>query len=99
MLDPEKDYYNYVHVNNRKARKQVLELIESQTVVVTFREIYPNKTQFTWRTRTPFKQGRLDFFLISEHLMNLLEDSNIEPSYRSGHSMINLRLIIQKNLT
>ena len=41
--------------------------------------------------------ARLDFFLITESLLNIYGDSNIKMSYRSDHSPINLKLIISKH--
>ena len=41
--------------------------------------------------------ARLDFFLISETLLDIYEDSSIKNSYRSDHAPINLKLIISKH--
>lgn len=34
------------------------------------------------------KQGRLDFFLISNSVSNLVENCSIKPRYRSDHSIV-----------
>ena len=57
-----------------------------------YRETNPNTRRYTWRKRTPLKQARLDFFLISEQLLTSLESCTIASSYRSEHSIIKLKL-------
>ena len=92
VLNPDIDYFNYLHVNNPNAREKVLEIIQERCLIDPFRELYPDLKRFTWRKRTPFKQARLDFFLLSEDLLCSLKNCNIEPSYRSDHSMVVLNL-------
>ena len=47
---------------------------------------HPNKSQFTWRQKTPLIQCRLDYFLISSVLLDFVKDSSIISSVRSDHS-------------
>ena len=42
--------------------------------------------------KNPFKQGRLDFILISENLFNLVETFLVKPGYRSDHSSVVLEI-------
>lgn len=53
-----------------------------------FRILYPDKKAFTWSRKTLFKQGRLDYILISENLTNIVETASIKSRYRSDHSVI-----------
>lgn len=92
VLNPEIDCFNYVNINNPKARKTVLQLIENKNMVDCFREHNPDIKRFTWRKKKPLKQARLDFFLISDNLLPSLNKSNIESSYRSDHSITTLQL-------
>ena len=92
VLDPDLDYYNYKTVNNAKARDKILELMSTKYLQDPFREMNPEQKKFTWRKKNPCKQARLDFFLISEELMQLAKKCSIEPSYRSDHSIITLEL-------
>ena len=55
-----------------------------------FREAYPSLKRYTWRKRSPLKQARLDYFLLSEAMRPSVNKSSIEGSYRSDHSMITL---------
>ena len=43
------------------------------------------------------QQARLDFFLLSEHLLSDIQDSAIKSSYRSDHSVIELKLKLEIN--
>ena len=43
-----------------------------------------------------FKQARLDYFLISEHLLIETESAEIEPGYRTDHSAVNVVFNFQK---
>ena len=57
-----------------------------------FRVRHPNEKRFTWRQKNPFKQRRLDHFLISDNLQDLVEYVNIIPSVQSDHSALKLKL-------
>ena len=46
----------------------------------------------TWSRRNPFKYSRLDFSLISEELMSLVNKVEIKPGYRTDHSSVELEL-------
>lgn len=52
----------------------------------------PDARIYTWSKKSPIKQARLDFFLISEELMSLLHSVSILPGYRTDHSIIELQL-------
>ena len=88
------DTYNYVNINNPRAKNKVLDLKEELNMVDPYREIYNDLKRFTWRKTNPIKQARLDFFLLSEILMHNVIDLEILPSYRSDHSTVVLSLRI-----
>ena len=92
ILDPKVDCFNYLHVNNQRARNKLLNLKTEIGMIDPYRETNPNTRRYTWRKRTPLKQARLDFFLITEQLLTSLESCTIESSYRSDHSIIKLKL-------
>jgi exonuclease III len=53
----------------------------------------PNKKCYTWRqgsSMTRLKQSRLDYWLVSTHLMFQLENVDIQSGLRSDHSLINI---------
>ena len=87
VLNPELDYYNYKVINNPKAREKVIELMNTKYLVDPFREKYPAQKN-TWKKRNPCKQARLDYFLISESLMQYVKNAVIDSSYRSDHCIV-----------
>lgn len=91
IMDPDMDYYNYFHLNNPKARDKVIEKNKSIQFNI-FRETHPDKKRYTWRKPTPLKQARLDFFLISNTLLCMSQESEIIASYKSDHSPVLLSL-------
>lgn len=92
VINSDVDYTNYLHINNPKTREKVLEMVSTYNLLDVFREINPDKLRYTWRKPNPFKQARLDFFLISQSLLSMVEECNILTSYRSDHSPVMLNL-------
>ena len=64
IQDPQIDSTNYIHINNKNARKAVLEMKEYVNLVDPWRLQNPTLRRYTWRQPTPLKQSRLDFFHI-----------------------------------
>ena len=95
ILDIQKDVENYVRVNNPYAREAVLDLCAELNLIDIWRERNLDKRQYTWKKMHPFKQARLDFFLISEQLFTEINNAGIETGYRSDHSIINIVLDFQ----
>ena len=48
--------------------------------------------RFTWRRKSPFKQRRLDFFLVSDCLQDNIESVEIIPSVGTDHSCLLMKL-------
>ncbi len=68
-MKPEQDTDRYLHTNNPNARKTVLEMMAEHNLVDVWREQHEKVRRYTYRQANPRKQGRLDFFLISEDLL------------------------------
>lgn len=63
ILDTEKDCDNYLHINNPKARRVVLTLVEEENFVDVWRLMNEDTRKYTWRRLNPTKkQARLDYF-------------------------------------
>ena len=92
VQDPDLDYYNYCGINNKKSHEKILEIKENLNLIDPFREANPKLRRYTWRKKTPLKQARLDYFLISENLLSSIDKCVIESSYRSDHSMVALHI-------
>ena len=52
----------------------------------------PEAKRFTWRRKSPFKQRRLDCFLVSDTLQENIKAVGFIPSVQSDHSAITLML-------
>ena len=97
ILDFEKDCYNYLHINNPRARNMVLSLMEEENFVDVWRLMNENTKKYTWRRLNPTKkQARLDYFLVSESIFLFVTHSDIVPGYRTDHSGIILKLRLQE---
>ena len=93
MLDMKLDSRNYMNTNPRpRTRNKIKEFIVENNLIDIFRELYPNKKAFSWRRFNTAKQGRLDYFLISEDLFGMVKDCKISPGYRSDHSLVTLEI-------
>ena len=61
-----------------------------------FRYFNKDLLQYTWYRKNPIRRARLDYFLISESLTDLVHKCFIKPGYRSDHSIVVLTLTICK---
>ena len=95
-LDPEKDTYNYKHVNNPQSRRKVLDIMSTYNLKDAFRHFNPETKHYTWKRKNPLQFARLDYFLVSHSLTDLISNASVKPSYRSDHSVIEINLIINK---
>ena len=96
-LDQSKDNFNYRRENNTRARAAVKGMMSDIGLVDIYRERNPEVRRYTWRVGSPVvKQARLDMFLISSCLEGYVEKTDIQPGYRSDHSLITLQLDISK---
>ena len=57
-----------------------------------FRVRNPEMKCYTWHQKTPFKQHRLDYFLVSDHLQDQIDHIDIIPSIQSDHSTLKLKV-------
>ena len=91
-LNPNIDCFNYKHINNPMARNFITNMIKENNLFDTFRELHPYLRRYTWRRKTPLKQSRLDFFLVTDNIVNSIKKSQIETGYKSDHSVVTLIL-------
>ena len=96
VLDPIKDCRNYKNINNPRSRQYLLQAMGSLELRDAFRHLNKDLKRFTWHRKNPIRCARLDYFLVSNSLMDLINKCAIKPGYRSDHSMIELHLTICK---
>ena len=93
VLDMKTDARNYKSVSNHpRSRENIRNLIDKLELVDVWRDIHPEKRKYTWRRFNTMKQARLDYFLISEELLGIINGAKIETGYRSDHSLISVDL-------
>ena len=97
VLDPSLDTLNYVQVHKPNSVKEVNILMEKFELLDIWRQTNPDTKKFSWRQGKLNKLARLDFFLLSESLLDIYSSSSILPSYKSDHSPISLNLFISKH--
>ena len=77
-------------------RKKVVERIEEIQTTFNLHDVWrvknPQAKSFTWSQKSPFIFCRLDYWLISNSLQDLIKDVNIIAAIRSDHSAIFLHL-------
>ena len=91
VMNHEKDS-NYLHDNNCNAKAQFISTMNKYDLVDIWRQLHPDERQFTWLKRNPLKYGRLDMFIISEHLRNYITRCDVAAGYRTDHSIISFSL-------
>ena len=93
VISPSVDAFGYKHVNNPNARNFVLNMSENLNLVDVWRVYHEDERKYTWCRRNPSPlMSRLDFFLLSDDLLNFIHESEIIPGYRTDHSAITLKL-------
>ena len=91
ILNMKIDSRNYTSTINRpKMRTKIKDFIADNNLIDVFRELHPDKRAYTWRRPNTIKQGRLDYFLVSEDLHGQIKNSLISPGYRSDHSLVTI---------
>ena len=97
-LNPNLDKQGGAKVKQSARAKQIYEIAETNDLIDVWRTFNEDKRQFTWRsfTKNGRVSSRLDFWLISSHLMFDVENTVIEPSIKTDHSLIKINLNLKK---
>ena len=61
--------------------------MENMGLIDAFRELNPNLKRYSWRQFGGPRRARLDFFLISSHLLPYVDKAEILPGINSDHSL------------
>ena len=84
-------------------RQSIVDRIEEIKSVFNLHDIWrvknPNLESFTWSQKSPFIFCRLDYWLISDALFDLVKDVDIVPSIKTDHSAISLHFGDLENVT
>ena len=72
----------------KKSHEKILQIKKNYCLIDPFRDANPSLRRYTWQKKSPIKQARLNYFLVSQDLLPSVNKTTIEGSYRSDHSMI-----------
>ena len=75
-------------LDNNGYREALVAFMENENLVDAWRILNPDKQTPTWNRND--QKSRLDYLLISDHLLNSIKCANIEPSTLTDHCLINL---------
>ena len=99
-LNPDIDKSGGTKENVTKYSNQITEFNTEFNLIDIWRIRNPDKTRYTWRgqTRNGIVSTRLDYWLISVHMIYDLVETDIHPSIKTDHSMISLSFEIKNSL-
>ena len=93
VLNTNIDKKNGSNKTHSKCRNILLNIISTCELTDIWRTKHPEKLQYTWHSNTkPPIHCRLDYFLISENLCNLINICSIKPGYKTDHSLVYLSI-------
>ena len=82
---------------HKKCQIQLNSLLNSCNLTDAWRALHQNKKQYTWHSNNkPPIFCRLDFFLISNNLLNFTTKCNINTGYKSDHSIVTININFNK---
>ena len=79
-----------------KSVSKLMSITSENDLCDIYRVRNPDMVRFTWHRKTPFKQRRLDLFLISDSLQKNVELVDIIPSVQSDHSVVKIKVCSSK---
>ena len=90
-LDPELDKAGG-KTNKTDSVKNIIDITIAFDLVDIWRIRNTDKRQYTWRQKRPLIQRRLDYWLISDCMQDIIGHTDIIPSIKSDHSAITLQI-------
>ena len=89
-LNDKLDKKGKVHNKNYEYTADIHNLMENCNLIDIWRVLNPDTKRFTWRgmTRSGQVHSRLDYFLISKHMIYDIHKCKIQPSLKSDHSIL-----------
>ena len=74
-----------------KATDLLLTYMEDTDLIDVWRRLNPGRKTFTWYRRNPtYIASRLDFFLCSFGMSNMITTAKIKPRFKSDHSIVSI---------
>ena len=76
--------------DNPVYRNEIVSMLEAMDLNDAWRTLFPTSRRYTWHARG--RSSRLDYFFISDHLLNNLNSYKILPGLHSDHSILIMKL-------
>ena len=98
VLDEATDHWgNKRRKNNVNSKEVILRNMEKFELCDAWKLLNPDIHQYTWTRLKPSPvMSRLDFFLVSMGLYSQVKECNISHSYRSDHSIVQIKIEINE---
>ena len=98
--DPSIDKLGGKQEKQSASAKCIKDIQETFNLIDVWRVLNENKTRFTWRgvTKHGRVSSRLDYWLISSHLLYDLDTTDIYPSIKTDHSLIQISLTLKQSI-
>ena len=97
ILDPSIDKTGGKTIISDSVGPEMRNLINNFELVDVWRDQNPNTRRYTYRQRKPLIQSRLDYFMVSHSMIDMIEKPQILSSYCSDHSCVSLSFITIPN--
>ncbi len=90
--NPKLDKLNVMSSKNDNPiyRSDIHSILDSMSLSDVFRILHTQTRRYTWHSRR--KPSRLDYFFLSDHLLNELMFFKIIPVLHSDHSILNIKI-------
>jgi len=97
VLDWSIDKHGGLQKTNANSQACVKQYMDTLELIDVWRVKHPNLKEYTWRRRKPcIIQCRLDFFLVSQSVLQMTKAAKIGSSYLSDHSIVVIELTVEK---
>ena len=97
ILNPTLDKKNGIPNRNIQCRRLIKAVIEKYELEDIWRSLHPDIEQYTWESsHNPPIKCRLDYFLISSRIKNIINTTNIITGIKSDHCPVTLNIEINK---
>ena len=94
VQDLDLDTYNILHDKHQQSRAAIQDLKNELELIDPWRNSNQDLKMYTWRQKSPLKQSRLDYFLVSDDIHMNTADVRILPGYKTDHSAIVLSVAL-----
>ena len=90
ITDPKLDKSGGIMIESETVTDEMKSLLLDFDLTDIWRQQHPETKRFTFRQRKPLIQTRLDYFMISNLIIDMVEKAQILSSFCSDHSCISL---------